>query len=109
MKTRHLLSPKLLILILFGLSFSAFSQQVVFNQFIPPNGQNPGSATGFIQDKNGTIWFGTGTGLYSYDGFQLKTFQNNPLDTNSLAGNTLLSICIDNKGMIWLGIRLQMD
>ena len=92
-----------LIMLFAMLSDNAFSQQIVFNKFISPNGLSPGSATGFIQDENGTIWFSTANGLYSYDGFQLKTFQNNPSDTNSLAGNTLLSICADKKGMIWLG------
>ncbi len=103
MKTRHLLFPILLILILLELSCYAFGQQVIFNKLMPPDGQSFSAIMGFTQDKNGTLWFCTSNGVYSYDGLQITTLKNNPLNSNSLANNFAHSICADKSGMIWIG------
>ncbi|HKJ78461.1 MAG TPA: two-component regulator propeller domain-containing protein, partial [Prolixibacteraceae bacterium] len=80
-----------------------FGQQEVFNKLTPPAGQNFSPVDNLTQDINGTIWIGTQNGVYSYDGLELKTFKNNPLNPNSLANGFTLSLCTDNKGMIWIG------
>ena len=78
------------------------AQQVAFNQVIPPNGQSFNAIDKFSQDPNGTIWISTENGVVSYDGFQMKTFQNNPLNPNSLANSFSLSLSADKNGMIWI-------
>ncbi len=81
---------------------SAFGQQAVFNKLIPPNSQSFSVVDKFAQDPNGTIWISTENGVVSYDGFQTKTFQNNPLNPNSMANSFSLSLCADKNGMIWI-------
>ena len=81
----------------------AFGQQVVFNKLNTQSVQITSPIGDFTQDANGTLWFSTDNGVYSYDGFQLKTYRNNPLDPNSLANSFSISICTDNNGMIWIG------
>jgi ligand-binding sensor domain-containing protein len=80
-----------------------FGQQIVFNKLIPPDGQSITGTVGIAQDKNGTIWFSTDKGVYSYDGVQIETFRNNPLNPNSLAHNFAHAVCADDDGMIWIG------
>jgi ligand-binding sensor domain-containing protein/two-component sensor histidine kinase len=56
-----------------------------------------------VQDKRGYMWFGTGNGLYRYDGHHFKYFRS-PLDkAGSSIGNVLQGIMCDKKGNLWLG------
>lgn len=58
-----------------------------------------------LQDKNGTIWFGTDEGLYCYNGNNFIHLLDNPGIVNN-SNVTLKSIqCMleDTKGRIWFG------
>ena len=79
-----------------------FGQQIVFNKLIPPDGNSFQWVEDITQDINGEMWFSTHNGVYSYDGIQISTFRNNPLNPNTLVNNSTLSICVDNTGMIWI-------
>ena len=57
----------------------------------------------FAQDRSGYIWMGTSTGLNRYDGQNCILFEHNPLDSNSLSDNWILSLFADTSGMIWVG------
>jgi ligand-binding sensor domain-containing protein/signal transduction histidine kinase len=81
----------------------AFGQQITFQKLLPPDGQNFEFVTGITQDVNGIMWFSSKKGLYSYDGNQLSSFKNNPLNPNSLLSNFLETIYADTNGTIWLG------
>ncbi|WP_170110396.1 hybrid sensor histidine kinase/response regulator transcription factor [Flavilitoribacter nigricans] len=56
-----------------------------------------------IQDKFGFLWFGTEYGLTRYDGHQQETFQHEPNNPNSLAGNVITAIAEDSLGNLWVG------
>ncbi|MFN0116859.1 MAG: two-component regulator propeller domain-containing protein [Elusimicrobiota bacterium] len=67
---------------------------------IKPIGANESSSVlCAIQDKNGNIWFGTGAGVYKYDGklFTQFTVQD------GLSSNCVWSILEDKNGNIWFG------
>jgi signal transduction histidine kinase/ligand-binding sensor domain-containing protein/DNA-binding response OmpR family regulator len=55
------------------------------------------------QDKRGFIWFGTGGGLYKYDGYNFKMYQHNPDDLTSIGNNTVQCIVEDSSGNLWMG------
>jgi ligand-binding sensor domain-containing protein len=56
-----------------------------------------------LQDAQGFMWFGTGTGLYRYDGHRFKTFRS-PLDKPGRnIANILQTIVVDSSGHLWLG------
>jgi ligand-binding sensor domain-containing protein len=58
-----------------------------------------------LQDKKGTIWFGTTSGIYCYNGQSFTRFLDNAMITNS-GRLTLRSVqCMwqDRKGNIWFG------
>ena len=52
-----------------------------------------------LQDKHGNIWFGTGDGVYKYDG---KLFTQFTMD-DGLSRNCVWSILEDKAGNIWFG------
>ncbi|MBU2972128.1 diguanylate cyclase [Pseudoalteromonas sp. C2R02] len=55
------------------------------------------------QDSKGFIWIATQNGLVRYDGYSFKTYRNDLKNENSLCGNFISAIWIDNKDKIWLG------
>src|ERR1043165_7729125 len=54
------------LLLLFVNTLPAFSQQIIFNKVIPPEGKFNPLVTCITQDINGYMWFATPTGLYRY-------------------------------------------
>jgi signal transduction histidine kinase/ligand-binding sensor domain-containing protein/CheY-like chemotaxis protein len=54
------------------------------------------------QDPNGFIWFGGEHGLARYDGHEIKIYQHDDKDPNSLTSNAIWDIVFDHKGIMWL-------
>jgi ligand-binding sensor domain-containing protein len=56
-----------------------------------------------MQDKNGTIWFGTDDGVYCYNGYNFSSFLNNfnVINKDSLNLKGIFSILEDKTGNIW--------
>ena len=82
MRTKFQKTLIALVLLFVSMSLIASGQQIVFNKILPEDAPNFGAVGRITQDKNGTMWFATKTGLYSYDGNQMTSFRNNPSDPN---------------------------
>jgi len=56
-----------------------------------------------LQDKKGNIWFGTGDGVYCYDGKKFSRFLDNPevINKNNLQLRMVDCILEDKNGIIW--------
>lgn len=92
-----------LVLVFFLLTGKVAGQPVFFNKVQPPSGKNFIHITGMVQDKLGYMWLASKNGLFRYDGYQLVQYRNDPLDANSLGSDDLETICIDQKGILWIG------
>jgi PAS domain S-box-containing protein len=55
------------------------------------------------QDSQGFIWFGGQDGLSRYDGYEIKTFQNDLEDPLSISSNRINEIFLDSQGVLWIG------
>ena len=55
------------------------------------------------QDSKGFIWFGTRHGLMRFDGNVVFPYHPDPDDSNSLAGDHVLSVCEDQNSGLWIG------
>ena len=58
-----------------------------------------------FQDKTGFIWIGKETGLFRYDGNEVKSFRYSATDSFSIGGNNVLAMAEDAKGNLWFGTR----
>ncbi len=78
-------------------------QRLSFDRITAEKGLPSTSVHVIIQDSQGLIWIGTENGLCFYDGYDFKSFQNAPNDSNSVSDNWILSLLEDRDGNIWVG------
>ena len=54
------------------------------------------------------MWFAVyDRGLYRSDGYHLVSYQNDPLNLNSLATNAIEQVYTDHNGIIWVGTQIS--
>ncbi len=65
----------------------------------------PGIAFVVTEDADGTIWAGTENGLcrYNEQTKKWKRYYNIPGNEKSLHHNNVRSLCLDQKGVLWIG------
>ena len=68
-------------------------------------GLSSNSVNAIYRDSKGFLWIGTNQGLNCYDGYQIKTFKANPIDTKSIANNYINNINEDPEGFLWIENR----
>ncbi len=66
-------------------------------------GLSQATAMALAQDHAGNIWIGTQNGLNRYDGFEVKVFRPDNLQSLSISDNFVTSIQIDKHDTLWLG------
>lgn len=54
------------------------------------------------KDSSGFIWIGTNAGLSRFDGVRFTNFYNSPNDTNSIPGNDIKALFVDDKNKLWI-------
>lgn len=75
-------------------------EYLTIDQGLPQN-----EVTSIIQDKKGFLWFGTRGGLARYDGYNVKVFQYEPGNKNSLSNNSIETLYESSDGKIWVGTK----
>jgi len=56
-----------------------------------------------MADRTGIIWFATQGGLIKYDGYEFKSFHQDPNNTETIGSILTYSLHEDLKGNIWIG------
>ena len=74
-----------------------------FNRLTVKDGLSHNTVNDIVQDDNGFIWFATENGLSRYDGYSFVNFFHNPESTNSIPGNSVLTLASDNSNSLWIG------
>ncbi len=64
-----------------------------------------GTVNAIVRDRQGYIWFGTLDGLCRYDGYEVRVFKHDPLDSSSIGDNTVAmsALYLDREGRLWIG------
>ena len=73
----------------------AFTQQNIFTRAVHVG---PGHIRSIAQDKEGFLWFGASDGkasLFKFDGSNLTAYSHNPKDSNTIAGNQVRQVLVD--------------
>lgn len=55
-----------------------------------------------VQDNEGFMWYGSDNGLFRYDGHSVKSFIHDAGNANTLPGNLVRDLHIDQKGNLWV-------
>ena len=58
-----------------------------------------------LQDSRGFMWFGTTYGLNRWDGYKIKIFTHDPLDSRTISDNFILALYEDSRGLMWVGTQ----
>ena len=72
-------------------------------------GLSQNRVTRIVQDDQGFMWLATQHGVDRYDGYQFRTFKNDPRQPNSLCGVFMLSLFKDRSGALWMGCEHGLD
>lgn len=62
-----------------------------------------GAMNCIMQDSKGILWLGTWSGLMRFDGYKVRTFQQEPGTSGGLQSDQVTSLVEDRKGRIWVG------
>jgi hypothetical protein len=74
------------------------SQDFTYKHYDVQDGLLNSTIHSIFQDKEGFLWFGTGSGLCRYDGTRFRTFTIN----DGLSGNDVFGMYQDSKDRVWL-------
>ena len=61
------------------------------------------SVYAFTQDTQGYLWIATYGGLSRYDGYRLRNYTHDPLNSRSLLDNSVRTILPAHNGDLWVG------
>ena len=98
-------------LLIFSILFVAFGPcfaqkpaplSLRFEHLDEKDGLSNSSIRSIYRDRDGYFWFGTEDGLNRYDGTSFKIYRHDSKDSNSIAGNDIISIADDRQGGIWV-------
>ena len=92
-------------LLVFLNSISAYSQSddFEFDYIGKENGLSNLRITSIIQDDPGYIWIGTVRGLFRYNGYQMKVYKSNPMDSTTLEYHQINCMIKDRDNELWIG------
>ncbi|MCB0656674.1 MAG: GHKL domain-containing protein [Saprospiraceae bacterium] len=93
----------ILTLILMILTRVLPAQGIQFEEVVPPQGRAFQHVTGISQAPDGKMWFSTKAGLFSYDGYEMKSYRYSPFEPNSLSSDQLDAVYAGPDGRIWIG------
>ncbi|MDI1353566.1 MAG: triple tyrosine motif-containing protein [bacterium] len=90
-------------------SVASSAQQLRFKHITSEDGLSTNSVKAIIQDQLGFMWFATQDGLNKYDGYQIKTFRNDPTNPNSLSCSDITTLKQVSPNLIMVGTREGLD
>ncbi|MBC8319830.1 MAG: response regulator [Bacteroidetes bacterium] len=104
---KHLKIPTLIIIMLIHSIGSIYSQpeKYKFRHITPKDGLSSHNVHVIMKDSWGFMWFGTSDGLDRYDGYNVKSFKNNPEDSTSISNNVITTIYEYNSTELFVGTR----
>jgi len=99
------------ILLLFSKQNFAQKAPLDFNLVAGTNEISIGKILGITQDRQGYMWFCDQNNgcVIRYDGYKMKTYKNDPKDSNSLALSGFECFAADSSGNIWLATNEGVD
>ncbi|HEC44737.1 MAG TPA: hybrid sensor histidine kinase/response regulator [Bacteroides sp.] len=92
-----------LIILLLATSISAQDRVLRFRHLMDRDDLSSNSVLSICQDYRGFMWFGTRDGLNRYDGYEFRTYYNDPDDSTSISANHVNVVFEDSQQNLWIG------
>ncbi|WP_209332478.1 two-component regulator propeller domain-containing protein [Lunatimonas salinarum] len=73
-----------------------------FKTYTVEHGLSNNSINALANDPSGALWIATWDGLNFFDGREFKIFKHDPQNANSLAGNYIYNLLVDDSGTLWV-------
>ena len=80
-----------------------------FENLTIDNGLSQATAEAIIQDSDGYVWIGTNDGLNRYNGSEIKVFDSNDEDENSIISNYIAALAEDKNKNLWVGTDVGLS
>ncbi|MCC5939443.1 MAG: helix-turn-helix domain-containing protein [Lunatimonas sp.] len=80
----------------------ASAQNIKFKTYTVEHGLSNNSITELANDPSGALWVATWDGLNFFDGREFLVFKHDPQNPNSLAGNYIYNLYMDDTGTLWV-------
>lgn len=84
------------------LCISADAQEIV--HYTTTDGLSGTDVSAICADEN-YLWVATNDGLNFFDGKTFRTYRHGDAGSPGLAENNIETLCIDSKGMLWIGLK----
>lgn len=99
-----MLSRRIMYTCLLWCPIAAWAQvQPKFNNITYEHGLSQSSINCILQDKEGIIWLGTQGGLNCFNGYTIRSFQQEPGNKKSLSDDNIQSLAEDEEGRLLIG------
>jgi signal transduction histidine kinase/ligand-binding sensor domain-containing protein/CheY-like chemotaxis protein len=100
----------LILLIIFPFVFiHPQTEQYKFRHLTTEDGLPSNYVWRVLKDSKGFIWIGTNAGLCRYDGYKIKVYQYDPVDSNSLIHSNIRIMIEDKAGNLWVGTMFGLN
>ncbi len=86
-----------------AMSSGLFAQDIQFDHLNKSDGFPSGWIYSLVQDQQGFLWVGGLQGISRYDGYNIKSYWHEPLDSTSLSNNFVNALYVDRGGRLWAG------
>jgi diguanylate cyclase (GGDEF)-like protein len=81
------------------------SRSILFSRIGEEDGLSQSAINAIVQDDKGYVWFGTQEGLNRYDGSELRIYDHEFDNPNSLSDGWIWSLTIGSDGTLWIGTQ----
>jgi len=106
MKNENLNRKKyvLIIILMFNILLISNTGNIRFKHFLS-NEIPPRVFNSIVQDNKGFMWFGSQSGLFRFDGYNLVSYKPKPGDKKSISDNYIRCVFKDHHGVLWIGTK----
>lgn len=80
-----------------------------FERLSRKQGLSHSTVRAIVQDQQGFMWFGTQNGLNRYDGLEIRQYDHEEENPNSLQSSFIFSLAADPTGGLWIGSLNGLD
>ena len=89
--------------LLISVNLISQTEQYKFRHLTTKDGLSSHFVKCIAKDSRGFMWFGTSGGLDRYDGYNIKTYNNNPNDSTSISSNSVKTLLEETNGDLLIG------